>query len=415
MATRRPIPHLRWYIAILICLASELNYLDRQALSVLAETIKKELGMTTVDSSRVTFTFLFSYTIFYAISGRIVDALGTRKSFSLFVSAWSVANMLHGFARSTFQLAVFRSLLGAAEPGNFPAGVRTVAEWFPMKERALAVGIFNAGTALGAALAAPVIAFIALNWGWQMAFVITGALGSVWLILWLSFYRLPEDHPRISPEEKAFILAGRSAGAIEKAPPVGALLRMREAWGCIQARILTDPISYFLLFWIPPYLQQERQFSLADLGKYAWLPYVAQTLGNVCAGGIPRYLISRGWSLNKARKTTMFVVSCAMPICYLSVTVVPTPGLAVAMLTLCMFGHACWGNVILPAEVFPQRAVGSVTGFGGALGGLVGAISQLTIGAVVTKLGFAPIFAACALAYLIAFEGVHFLIGELGV
>jgi ACS family hexuronate transporter-like MFS transporter len=411
----KPIPHLRWYIAALLCLASELNYMDRQALSVLAVTIQKELGMSTVDYSRITFAFLTSYTIMYAVSGRIVDVLGTKRSFSIFVSAWSVANMLHALARSALQLAFFRFLLGAAEPGNFPAGVRAVAEWFPMKERALAVGIFNAGTALGSSLAAPVVAFIALKWGWQMAFVVTGAIGFFWVIGWAIFYYLPEHHPRLSEAERQLILQGRESGSQEKPPPIGALLRMPAAWGCILARILTDPISYFLNFWIPQYLEKERGFNLADVGKYAWIPFVALTLGNICSGAIPRFLIARGWSLNKARKTTMLVVSVALPVCYLSVTQVGTPAMALAMITACMFGHAAWGNVILPAEVFPQRAVGSVTGFGGALGALVGAISQLTIGYVVQGMGFAPIFAACSAAYLLAFAGVHFLIGELGV
>ena len=197
----RPLPHLRWGVAVMLCLASELNYLDRQTLSVLAATIQADLGLSDVAYSHITSTFLMSYTVMYAVAGRLVDALGTRRSFLIFVSGWSVANMLHGLARTALQLSFFRFLLGAAEPANFPAGLKAVSEWFPMRERALAVGIFNAGTAVGGAFAVPVVSFIALRWGWRWAFVGTGALGFAWVLAWALFYRLPQDHPRLSPAD----------------------------------------------------------------------------------------------------------------------------------------------------------------------------------------------------------------------
>lgn len=414
---QRPIKNLRWYIAVLLCLSSELNYLDRQTLSVLAATIQKELNISDVGYSYITSSFLVSYTIMYAVSGRLVDLLGTRKSFLIFVSGWSVANMLHAFANTALQFSFFRFLLGAAEPANFPAGVKAVSEWFPMRERALAVGIFNAGTAVGAALAAPIVSFIALTWGWRAAFVATGAVGFIWVAVWAVFYRLPQVHPRLGEAERQLILAGAAEeGDDDREPvPVGRLLAMRETWGCVLARMLTDPITYFLIFWVPKYLQQERGFDLADVGRYAWIPYVALAVGNIAGGAIPRLLVSRGWSLDRARKTTMFVVSCFIPVCYFSVMRVDSPALALAFITGAMFGHAAWANITLPAEVFPKRVVGTVTGFGGALGGLAGVFTQLTIGWVVQNLSFAPIFAVCAVMYLIAFALVHFLIGELGV
>ena len=412
---KRPIRHLRWYIAILLCLASELNYLDRQTLSVLADTIQRELGLSTIQYSYITTSFLVSYTIMYAVSGRLIDILGTRKGFIIFVSGWSVANMLHGLAHSALQFSFFRFLLGAAEPANFPGGVKAVSEWFPMRERALAVGIFNAGTALGSAFATPLVSWIALTWGWRYAFVVTGALGFIWVAVWVAFYRLPQDHPRLSEEEKNWILSESKVEDEDKTPvPIKSLLRMRETWGCIMARVLTDPISYFLFFWTPKYLQQERGFNLADLGKYGWIPFAALTVGNIASGGIPRYLTSRGWSVNRARKTTMLVVSCLMPILCLMITRVGSPTLAIVFMTAIMFGHATWGNITLPAEIFPKRAVGTVSGFGGALGGLVGAITQLTVGWVVQNLSFAPIFAVCSVMYLLAFTLVHFLAGDLG-
>lgn len=414
-AVRTPIPHLRWYMAGLLCLASELNYLDRQTLSVLAGTIKQELRIDDIQYSYVTSAFLISYTFMYAVSGRIVDVIGSRRSFLIFVSSWSVANMLHGFAQTASQLAFVRFLLGAAEPANFPAGVRAVTEWFPLRERALAVGIFNAGTAIGAALAVPAVSAMALTWGWRAAFVITGASGFLWVAAWARWYRLPQDHPRLSDEERALILDGRAADRPADTPaPIAQLLRLPATWGCVAARVLTDPISYFLTFWIPLYLQQVRGFTLADIGAYAWIPFVALALGNVVGGAIPRALIARGWTLNRARKMMMLTVSVAMPICYITLTQVESAAAALTLLTIAMFGHAAWGNITLPSEVFPTRAIGTVTGLGGACGGLAGVLTQLIIGRTVQGVSFAPIFIACGAAYLIAFALVTLLIGELG-
>ncbi|MEP7271220.1 MAG: MFS transporter [Acidobacteriota bacterium] len=413
--TKPPIRHLRWYIAVMLCFASELNYLDRQTLSVLADTIQRELNLSTIEYSYITTSFLISYTIMYAVSGRVIDRLGTRKGFLIFVSAWSVANMLHGLARTALQFSFFRFLLGAAEPANFPGGVKAVSEWFPVRERAMAVGVFNAGTAIGSALATPIVSFIALAWGWRYAFVVTGALGFVWVAVWAVFYRLPQDHPRISEAEKEMILSDtRAEDSVTGSVSIGSLLRMKETWGCVLARVLTDPISYFLFFWTPKYLQQERGFNLADLGKFGWIPFAALALGNFASGGIPRLLIGRGWPVNRARKVTMLIVSCAMPILCLLITRAESPAIALGLMAAIMFGHAAWGNITLPAEVFPRRAVGSVSGFGGALGGLAGVITQLSIGWVVQNVSFTPIFAVCSVMYLLAFAIVHVLIGELG-
>lgn len=411
-----PIANLRWYVAVMLCLASVLNYLDRQTLSVLAATIQQELSITTQQYSYITSSFLVSYTIMYAVSGRLIDRIGTRRGFLIFVSGWSVANMLHAFAGTALQFSFFRFLLGATEPANFPAGVKAVTEWFPVRERALAVGIFNAGTAIGAALAAPIVSLIALNLGWRYAFVITGALGFIWIAAWALFYRLPQTHPRLSDSERELILSNETTEEMSKETvPISRLLRMRETWGCVLARALTDPVTYFLTFWVPQYLQKERGFNLADIGRYAWIPFVALAIGNIAGGAIPRYLVGRGWTINRARKTTMFVVSCLMPVCCYLITRVGSPATALALITAVMFGHAAWANITLPAEVFPKQVVGTVSGFGGALGGLVGVITQLGIGWVVANLSFAPIFAACSVMYLVAFACVYWLVGELGV
>jgi ACS family hexuronate transporter-like MFS transporter len=412
---RSPTRSLRWSIAVLLCLASTHNYLDRQTLSVLAATIQRELNVTTVEYSWITTSFLVSYTVMYAVSGRVVDHLGTRRSYMIFLTGWSVATMLHALARSVLQFSAARLLLGAFQPANFPAGVKAVTEWFPVRERALAIGIFNAGTAIGSAISTPVVALVTMVWGWRAAFVVTGALGFVWLVAWAAIYRLPREHPWVSAEERALIEEGAGPAGTVRPPPIGALLRMPAAWGCILARVLTDPISYFLAFWTPKYLQDERGFSLADLGYYGWIPFAALAVGNIAAGAIPRLLIARGWSVDRSRKATMLGVSIAMPICCYLVTRVESVPLAVTLMAAIMFGHAAWGNIILPAEVFPREAVGTVSGFGGALGGLAGAATQLWIGQVVATLSFAPVFAACSVMYLVSLAGVHLLIGELGV
>ena len=413
---RGPIPRLRWSIAALLCAACALNYLDRQTLSVLAATLQAELGFSDVDYSHVTSAFLFSYTVMYAVTGRLVDRLGTRRSFLIGVSGWSAVTMLHALARSALHLSLFRALLGAVQPVNFAAGVKAVSEWFPMRERALAVGIFNAGTALGGAIAVPVVSFVALRWGWRWAFVATGAAGFLWAGVWAAAYRLPADHPRLGAAERALIFSegDRAPEAPAGGVSIGRLLRLRAAWGCILARALTDPISYFLYFWIPKYLQAERGFSLAALGRYGWIPFAALFAGNLFSGAMPRWLVARGWPLDRARKTTMLAVSCAMPLLCLSIVRVQRPGLALALMSALSFGHAAWGNITLPAEVFPARVVGTVTGLGGSLGGLTGILTQLAIGRVVQAFSFAPIFAAISAVYLVALALVHLLIGELG-
>jgi ACS family hexuronate transporter-like MFS transporter len=410
----KPIPHLRWYIAGLLCCSTALNYLDRNTLSVLVGTIQHELHFDDRAYAHINSWFLFSYAFMYAVSGRLLDLVGTRRGLLGFVSAWSVVSALHALARSAAQLSVFRVLLGVTEAANMPGGVKAVSEWFPLRERALAVGVFNSGTAIGAALAAPVVSVIALNFGWRAAFVVTGTLGLLWVAAWALLYRLPGQHKRLSSAELALIQAGDT----QAAPPavrLSALLRMPETWGCVLARVLTDPISYFLAFWIPKYFQQQHGFTLADLGKYAWIPFAAQALGNLASGAMPRVLLARGWSLDRARKGSMLLVSCAMPLLCFTVNHVVHPAAAVAAVAAVTFGHAAWGNIILPAEVFPRHLVGTVSGLGGALGAFAGALGQLAIAAVAAQgASYGPVFTAMSFMYLLALALVARFIPELG-
>jgi len=413
---RKKIKGLRWYIAGLLCLASGLNYLDRNTLSILAKTIQTDLNLTDGDYANITSAFLVSYTIMYALSGLAIDRLGTRRSFLLFVSGWSAANVLHAFGRTALQFSFFRFFLGAAEAGNFPAGVKTVSEWFPMRERALAIGIFNSGTAIGAALAAPIIAYITIYFGWRSAFVAGGLLGFVWLILWQLIYRLPKDHPRLSATEYAFIKSDHALGdeEVQRKISLIRLLQTKECWACIFARILTDPISYFFIFWTPKFLQEERGFSLADIGKYGWIPYAAAAIGNLTGGVIPNRLTSIGWSLDKARKSAMLTASLMMPVCCLMIIFSTSPWLAVAAISLALFFNGVWANITLPAELFPQSVVATVSGLSGMMGGVAGIITQQITGRIVQTLSYAPIFWAAGCCHLIGFALVLLLAKELG-
>jgi len=412
---KAPIKGLRWYIVGMLCLATALNYLDRQTLSVLAGTIKEQLHISTIQYSYITSAFLISYTIMYAVSGRVVDFLGSRKSFIIFVSGWSVANILHAFAKTALQFSFFRFLLGAAEPANFPAGVKAVSEWFPVRERALAIGIFNSGTAIGSALAAPIVAMCALQWGWRSAFVVGGVLGAIWVVAWIFIYQTPRNHPRLSAEELQLIESDDAPQAVEATPPsILRILSTREAWGCILARLFTDPLSYLFIFWIPLFLQQERGFDLKAIGMFGWIPYLALAIGNILGGAVPRYLIKHGWSLNRSRKTVMFIATCLMPTCFILITIVTSPAWAIVFISIAMLCHAAWANITLPAEVFEKHVVGSITGLGGAVGSLVSAVAMLLIGKTVAVQSFTPVFVIYSALPIIAFILVCLLIKELG-
>jgi ACS family hexuronate transporter-like MFS transporter len=405
---------LRWYVAGLICLTTALNYMDRQTLSLLAHTLNLELGITKIQYSRITAAFLTSYTIMYAVSGRLIDYFGTRKGFAFFVSGWSVVDLMHMFARTVGQFAVCRFFLGIAEPGNFPAGIKAVSEWFPLRERAMAVGIFNSGTAIGAAFAAPMVAWVTLHFGWRYTFAVGAVLGVCWVVVWLLFYKAPQQHPWVTTEELKLIEENQPPAEPKKSVPLLTILKTREAWGCILARMFTDPISYFFIFWMPMFLQQERGFDMAAIGKYYWICYVGLALGNLTGGAFPAYLQRRGWSLNRSRKTMMFISSLMVPTCFVAITQVPTPVAAISCITVAMFFHGAWANMTLPAEVFEKHTVGSVAGLCGAFGSLVGAITTLATGQIVTVSSFAPMFIIYSALPMTAFILVCLLIRRLG-
>lgn len=422
-AKRFKIPHLRWYIVALLCLASELNYMDRVTLSVVKERMQTALDFNDKGYAFVGAVFLWVYAFSYLLVGWIVDRIGTRKSMILFVAGWSIANMLHAFAGGVRSLAFFRGLLATMEPGSFPGGMRAVSEWFPMRERALATGIFIAGTSLGSTLAIPVADALADAFGWQSAFVATGLVGLLWVAVWYAVYQIPERHSRISQAERDMILAGRDAEdkSTKQKLDLFKLFTRRETWGCVSARIFTDWISYFLLFWGPSFVRTQGGYFAENFKTFAWMPFAAMMLGYLTSGIIPRLLISQGWDLSVARKTTTIVVSAGIFVVCQTMIRIDSPNWIFVLFSLACFGHGAWGNMTYPAEVYPKYAVGTITGYGGFLGAIVGGFVQLWIGRLtgstekLTTDDYFTIFTACSVSYLIAIFLVHIFIGKLGV
>lgn len=405
---------LRWSVAALLFLSTGLNYLDRQTLSILATTIQADLKIDDMGYAQITSYFLFSYTIMYAVSGRLVDFLGTRRSLALAVSGWSLAGMLHGVAHSAGQLAACRLLLGTFESANFPAGIKAVAEWFPVKMRALGIGIFAAGGSFGAAVAAPLVSYLALAYGWRMAFVVVGAMGFLWLVAWLAVYHPAAQHPRLPAADRAEFEREAAGSGGQATFGFRALLANRRTWGCILVRVFTDPIVYFVSFWIPKYLTTAHGFTLADIGKYAWIPFVALSGGNILGGSIASWLIGRGGGVDRVRKGLMLWASLLVLGSGALVATAANPFVALLGITGISLGHGLWGNLAVPAEVFPSHSVAFVTGMAGTLGGVAGMISQFGIAWAAGQQGYGLIFGVFSVCPLLAYFAVKILVGRLG-
>ncbi len=405
---------LRWTVASLLFLSTGLNYLDRQTLSILATSIQADLRIDDAGYARITSYFLLSYTIMYAVGGRLVDYFGTRRSLAVAVAGWSVASALHGFAHTSAQLSFFRFMLGGFESANFPAGVKAISEWFPLKQRALGIGFFAAGSAFGAAVAAPLVSFLALQFGWRAAFVIISALGTIWLLAWLLVYHPAAQHPRLHPEVRATFAEAAAPGGREKPFDLWALLTFRRTWGCILVRVFTDPIIYFISFWVPKYLTTTHAFSLADVGKFGWIPFVALSGGNIVGGMVVSWLVGRGAELDRVRKSLMLGSSLFMLASGLLVASATSAWIAILGVTGLGLGHGLWGNLAVPAEVFPAHSVGFVSGLAGTLGGVAGIASQFGIAWAAGHAGYGYIFAAFSICPLLAFLAVKLLLGRLG-
>jgi MFS transporter, ACS family, hexuronate transporter len=393
---RLAIPGLRWLIAGLLLAVTLINYTDRMTLSVLVGDVRKELGLTETDYSQIVSLFLIAYAVMYAGSGYIVDRLGTRLGMALFVAAWSAAQMFHALANGKWFLAGCRFCLGLTEPGSFPAAVKAISEWFPAEQRALGVGIFNAGSSLGAALAAPLAAFLALRYGWRAAFLFTGALGLIWLVFWLVLYQPPRRNRWLGKKEAAEL---HSAGVLSEVPaahkPVDwrGVLKSRPCLVLVLVRFLSDPVIYFVIFWLPAYLQKERGFDLAMIGRYAWVPYVFGDIGYVLGGWLSGRMMRAGWSIARSRKVAMTIGAALLPTAILA-PLAPSAAVAIAATCVVVLGHAIWvANLLtLPADIFPRGEVGTASGFSGMGGAIGGALANLATGYIVSHFTYLPIF-----------------------
>jgi len=386
---------LRWLMIGLVFLATVINYIDRQTVSVLKTSISQDLGLSNADYAAVQNSFLLFYGISQMVSGRLYDIIGTRLGFVFSIVVWSLAALAHATARTATAFGVFRAALGFGEAGNWPGAAKVVGEWFPVRERALGMGIFNTGAAVGGALSPPIIAWLATVYGWRMTFVLTGVLGFIWLALWLVLFQTPARHRWITESERAHILDGAATTAAGSASRPGwiELLRYRQTWAIVLGRFITDPIWWLYIFWLPSYLQEARGFSLQQVGQSAWLPFLAAGIGALSGGYASGALISRGWSVDRARKVVMGVGALLTSAGILAMRA-PDPYVALAWMSVVLFGFQVWVNNLqtLPSDFFPSNAVGSVFGLGGAAAALASILFTWGTGQVVDAFGYTPVF-----------------------
>lgn len=394
--------HFRWLICTLLLLGTTKNYMDRQVLGVLKTTLQHQFGWGEIDYSNLVFAFQAAYAAGLLILGRLVDWLGVRLGYALTMVFWSVASMGHAACQSLGGFMIARSALGFGEAGVFPASIKAVSEWFPKRERSLAIGIFNAGTNVGAIVTPLVVPWITIHWGWRLAFLLTGGIGFIWLILWLAVYRKPEQHPRLSPQELEYIRSDVSE-------PIARikwlrLISYRQTWAFISGKFMIDPIWWLYLFWVPDFLQRKHGLALMQIGVPIMVIYLIADLGSVAGGWFSSRLIKAGRSINFARKSAMLVCAiCILPIVF-AYRVESLWG-AVLIIGLAAGGHQGFSANLfaLSSDVFPAQAVGSVVGLGGMAGAIGGMLIAKIVGYTLQRTGnyMVPFFIAGG-AYFIA-------------
>jgi len=397
---------LRWWIISLIFLATLINYIDRLTISVLAPVITRDLGLSNTEFGGIITWFLLAYTISQGLSGKLYDRVGTKRGFVCSIVLWSVAAMAHAFARGLGSLSVFRFVLGLGEAGNWPGAAKTVAEWFPIRERAFGMAIFNSGAAIGSLVAPPLIVWLSLTYGWQTTFIVTGSLGFAWLVLWLLFYQTPDRHKWLGEGERELIREGQlvdsPADALKTDPsaPLGwrELLRYRQVWAIVLARFLTDPIWWLYISWLPKYLADARGFSLVKIGLFAWVPYVAADAGSLSGGWLSGFLISRGWSVDRSRKVVILIATLLMP-AGIFAAFAHDAMVALVLIGFVLFGFQVWINNVqtLPSDFFSDKAVASVAGLGGTGAGVGSMIFIFSTGWVVDHFSYVPVLVVAGL------------------
>lgn len=414
----------RWIICLLLFAATTINYIDRQIIGLLKPTLEKEFNWSEVDYGHIVMTFSACYAIGFIIFGQFIDKIGTKIGYAISITVWSMAAVLHAYVKGTFGFGVVRGLLGLSEAGNFPAAVKSVAEWFPKKERALATGIFNSGTSIGAVSAPILVPWILGSFGWQQAFIITGALGFIWLIFWWRLYEIPSHKKKLSKTEYELIHSDNDpvdTAGIEQLN-LGALLRLKQTWVFIVGKLFTDPIWWFFLFWLPSYFSSTFQLDLTKPSLHLAIIYLATTLGSIGGGYLSSFLIRRGIPVVKARKITMLLVAFAVMPIFIT-RYMNDIWVVVGILSLTTAAHQAWSTNIftIVSDIIPKGAVSSVVGLGGMAGSLGSTIFPLIVGFVLNyykqagniNAGYNIIFIICGSAYLIAWIIIHLLTSKM--
>ena len=398
----------KWVICLLLFLIATFNYIARQVIGLLKPSLQTEIGWNEIGYSNIIFAMQFGYAVGLLLFGKLIDRLGTRKGFSLSVALWSAAGMANALVSSVLGFGVVRFVLGLGQSGNFPASIKSVSEWFPKKERALATGIFNAGTNIGPVITPWIVAWITSHYGWRTAFVVTGAAGLVWLVPWLTLYRQPAK----TAEEESMLAAGEpDPGHL----PWLSLLPLRQTWAFAIGKFMTDPIWWLFLFWLPDFLYKTHGITLLDVGPPLFVIYGMATVGSVGGGWLSSFLIKRGWNVNASRKTTMLICALAVvPIVFASR--ISSLWGAVALIALAVAAHQGWSaNMFtIATDMFPSGAVGSVVGLGGMLGAVGGLTFAKVTGYVLQWTGsYVSVFFIAGSAYLLALAIIHALVPRL--
>jgi ACS family hexuronate transporter-like MFS transporter len=403
----------RWVICSVLLLGVTKNYMDRLVLGVLKDTLQHQLGWSEIDYGNLVVAFTTAYAVGMVVLGRVVDWLGTRIGYAIAMITWSLAAMAHGFVSSLTAFIVARAVLGFGEAGVFPASIKAVAEWFPKKERALAVGIFNAGTNVGAIITPLVVPWITLHFGWRWTFISLGAVGLLWLLVWLWIYRNPEEHPRLSKRELAYIQSdpSDSPGRLEWLKLIG----HRQTWAFVMGKFITDPIWWFYLFWIPDFLQKKHGLALLQVGIPLVVIYIIADGGSIFGGWLSSSLMKRGHTANRSRKTAMLVCALAVIPIMFAPTVASTWG-AVLLIGLATAAHQGWSSnlLTLPSDMFPAKAVASVVGMGGMAGAFGGMLIAKIVSYILQWTGSYTIpFFMAGTAYLFGLAVIHLLVPKL--
>jgi len=395
----------RWLIPALLFFVSTISYLDRQTLSVLAGTLRHDLGLTPTQYGTVVTSFLVAYGLGFCFSGRVIDRYGVKVSFAWALALWSSAAMLHSLATGYHSLIVYRFLLGLGESFATPTAAKVLTEWIPRKERGLATAVFSTGNFVGAMVAPPLVAWLTLSTRWQFSFLATGSLGFLLCGTWLWFYQSPEVHPMLEPEERAYILQERGSLPTRFGPvSTWRLLRHPVSFGFFCTRFFTDAFSYFFIFWIPAYFQSSRGFTLAMIGLLTWIPYLGADVGTLGGGALSDFLVRRGWNVRRARLRVILLAACLTPLTVVAVRV-HSAGVAVALITVAMAASACWNNNLftLTQESAPPESVASVVAVS-ILGGTVGgSFFNLATGPAIKSFGYVSIFTALGFMHLMAY------------